>query len=398
MNNTDKSPLFSTYAPARLAFEYGKGSYLFTADGARYLDFAGGVAVNALGHAHPKLVKALGEQAGKLWHVSNLFAIPAQEKLARRLCEASFAQKVFFNNSGAEAVETAIKTARRYHSHRGQAERNRIITFAGAFHGRTLATIAAGGKKEHLTGFAPDMEGFDQIPAGDLDLVRQTISQATAGILLEPVQGEGGVNIIEPAFLQGLRDLCDEYEILLILDEVQTGMGRTGKLFAHEWADIKPDIMAVAKGIGGGFPLGACLATREAASAMQPGSHGSTFGGNPLAMAVGNAVLDVVLEDGFLQDVVDKGLYILQKLAALKDGNADLIEDVRGKGLLIGLQFIDPPAELIGLLAEEHVLSVPATHNVMRLLPPLNTSRQEIDEAITALEHAMVRYRRRRNG
>lgn len=397
MNGTNRSPLFSTYNHPKLAFDHGKGSYLFTPEGTRYLDFAGGVAVNSLGHAHPKLVEALSEQAGKLWHVSNLFAIPGQEKLAQRLCNASFAQKVFFNNSGAEAVETSIKTARRFHSHAGHPERNRIITFAGAFHGRTLATIAAGGKKEHLTGFAPDMEGFDQIPTGDLDLVRETITAATAGILIEPVQGEGGVNVLAPSFLRGLRALCDEHGLLLILDEVQTGMGRTGKLFAYEWAGIEPDIMAVAKGIGGGFPLGACLATASAASGMEPGTHGSTFGGNPLAMAVGNAVLDLMLEDGFVEEVADKGLYVLQKLAALKDENQDLIEDIRAKGLLIGIQFKEPPAQLIKCLADEHVLSVPAANNVVRLLPPLNVSRSEIDEAITALEFALAKYRKLRN-
>lgn len=396
MTKTTKSSLFSTYGTPQLAFDHGKGSYLFTKEGEKYLDFAGGIAVNSLGHAHPKLVEALTEQAGKLWHVSNLFQIPGQEKLARRLCKISFAQKVFFNNSGAEAVETAIKTARRYHVHNQHPERNRLITFTGAFHGRTLATIAAGGKKEHLQGFAPAMEGFDQIEMGDLDLVREAITTATAGIIVEPVQGEGGVNILSPSFLKGLRALCDEHGILLILDEVQTGMGRTGKIFAYEWAGIEPDIMAVAKGIGGGFPLGACLATNEAASGMTAGSHGSTFGGNPLAMAVGNAVLDVMLEDGFIEDVADKGLYVLQKLAALKDENDDLIADIRGKGLLIGLQFKEPPAQIIKCLADEHVLSVPATNNVVRFLPPLNTSRDEIDEAITAFEQALNKYRKLR--
>ncbi len=397
MDETNKSSLFSTYGHPTLSFDHGKGSYLFTADGTRYLDFAAGVAVNALGHAHPKLVEALTEQAGKLWHVSNLFAIPGQEKLARRLCDASFAQKVFFNNSGAEAMETSIKTARRFHAHNGHSERNRLITFTGAFHGRTLATIAAGGKSEHLDGFAPKTDGFDQIIAGDLDLVRETITSATAGIIVEPVQGEGGVNVLSPSFLRGLRALCDEYNILLILDEVQTGMGRTGKLFAYQWAGIEPDIMALAKGIGGGFPLAACLATDKAASGMIQGSHGSTFGGNPLAMAVGNAVLDVMIEDGFVEDVADKGLYALQKLAALKDGNSDLIEDIRGKGLLIGIEFKDPPGPIIKCLAEEHVLSVPAAQNTLRLLPPLNTTRAEIDEAIEALEAALIKYRKRRN-
>ena len=397
MNGTDSSPLFSTYNHPELAFDHGRGSYLYTKDGDRYLDFAAGVAVNALGHAHPVLVNALATQAEKLWHISNLYAIPGQEKLAKRLCSVSFAQKVFFNNSGAEAVETAIKTARRYFSHKGQPERNRIITFRGAFHGRTLATIAAGGKKEHLAGFAPDMDGFDQIPAGDLDLVRDTITPATAGILVEPVQGEGGVNIMPPSFLRGLRALCDEHGLLLILDEVQTGMGRTGKLFAYQRADIAPDIMAVAKGIGGGFPLGACLATREAASGMGPGSHGSTFGGNPLAMAVGNAVLDVMLEDGFIEDVADKGLYILQKLAALKDEYGDLVADVRGSGLLVGIELHEAPADLIRLLTKEHVLSVPATGNVVRFLPPLNVSRTEIDEATGGLERALEKYRKLRS-
>ena len=396
MSGTDKSSLFSTYNHPELAFDHGEGSYLFTPEGTRYLDYAGGVAVNSLGHAHPQLVEALRQQAGKLWHVSNLFAIPGQEKLARRLCAHSFAQKIFFNNSGAEAVETAIKTARRYFFHKGDRQRNRLITFKGAFHGRTLATLAAGGKAEHLNGFAPDMQGFDQIAAGDLDLVRQSITYATAGILVEPIQGEGGVNSLSPSFLKGLREICDEQGILLILDEVQTGMGRTGKLFAHEWAGIEPDIMAVAKGIGGGFPLGACLATSEAASGMTAGTHGSTFGGNPLAMAVGNAVLDVLLEEGFLQDVADKGLYITQKLAALKDENSDLIREIRGKGLLIGIEFKEPPQELISCLRDEYVLSVPASHNVVRLLPPLNTSKAEIDEAITAFEKALEKYRKRR--
>jgi len=396
MDGTRKSSLFSTYGSSELAFDHGKGSYLFTKDGTRYLDFASGVAVNALGHAHPKLIEALRQQADRLWHVSNLYSIPEQEKLADKLCAHSFAEQVFFNNSGAEAVETAIKTARRYFSKNGPAQRNRIITFTSAFHGRTLATIAAGGKPEHLNGFAPDMEGFDQIPAGDLDLVRQTITYATAGILVEPVQGEGGVNILPPSFLKGLREICDEQGILLIFDEVQSGMGRTGKLFAHEWAGITPDIMSVAKGIGGGFPLGACLATREAASGMTPGSHGSTFGGNPLAMAVGNAVLDVMLEEGFMENVASLGLYLLQKLAALKDNNSDLVTDIRGQGLLIGIELGEPPAPLIDCLRDEHVLSVPASHNVLRLLPPLNTTRAEIDEAISALEGALLSYRKLR--
>jgi acetylornithine/N-succinyldiaminopimelate aminotransferase len=396
MHGNQTSSLFTTYSRRPLAFDHGRGSYLFTADGERYLDFAGGVAVNALGHAHPKLVEALTRQAQRLWHVSNLYTIPEQEMLARRLCELTFAERVFFNNSGAEAVETAIKTARRYHAHNGQPARYRLITFKDAFHGRTLATIAAGGKKDHLQGFGPAVDGFDQVEAGDIARVRAAVNGMTAGIMIEPVQGEGGINLIAPSFLRELRALCDELGLLLIFDEVQTGMGRTGKLFAYEWSGVTPDIMAIAKGIGGGFPLGACLATTKAAEGMLAGSHGSTFGGNPLAMAVGLAVLEVVTAPGFIEEVGAKGLYALQKLAAVKDANADLVVDVRGQGLLIGIELVDPPAELVGDLIDQHLLSVPASHNVVRLLPPLNVSREEIDAAVGALERALASCRERR--
>jgi acetylornithine/N-succinyldiaminopimelate aminotransferase len=295
--------VLGTYARQNLAFERGEGTWVVSTDGDRYLDFGSGVAVNALGHAHPRLVSALTEQAGKLWHTSNLYRVTGQERLAERLCEVTFANRVFFCNSGAEACEGAIKTARRYHHVSGHPEKNRIVTFEGAFHGRTLATIAAAGNAKYLEGFAPDMPGFDLVPFGDLAAAERAIGPATAAIMVEPVQGEGGVHTLPPERLAAMRALCDKHGLLLVLDEVQTGMGRTGKLFAYEWAGIEPDIIAIAKGIGGGFPVGAFLATEEAAKGMTVGTHGSTFGGNPLAMAVGNAVLDVVLEPGFLEAV-----------------------------------------------------------------------------------------------
>jgi acetylornithine/N-succinyldiaminopimelate aminotransferase len=304
---TQPSPLFETYARADIAFDHGEGSWIVDTRGERYLDFGGGIAVSALGHAHPHLVETLREQAGKLWHTSNLYEVPEQRRLAQRLVDATFADKVFFTNSGAEALECAIKTARRYHYAKGHPERFRIITFEGAFHGRTLATIAAGGQPKYLEGFGPKVEGFDQVPFDDMDALKAAITDETAALLIEPVQGEGGIRPVALSFLRDLRALCDDKGLLLIFDEVQSGMGRTGKLFAHEWAGIEPDIMAVAKAIGGGFPMGACLATEEAASGMVPGVHGTTYGGNPLAMAVGNAVLDVILADGFLEGVHGQG-------------------------------------------------------------------------------------------
>ena len=306
-----------TYARAKVAFERGQGLRVYTAEGVEYLDFGAGVAVTSCGHCHPHLVKALTEQAQRIWHTSNLYQMPGQEKLARRLTEATFADTVFFTNSGAEALECSIKMARKFHAHNGHPERFRLITFEGAFHGRTLATIAAGGQQKYIDGFGPKADGFDQVPFGDLAAVKAAITPATAGILIEPVQGEGGVRPVPHGFLKALRAICDEHGLLLVLDEVQCGIGRTGKLFAHEWAGITPDIMAIAKGIGGGFPLGACLATEQAAAGMTAGSHGSTFGGNPLATAVGNAVLDVVMADGFLDSVRQRALTLKQKLAGL---------------------------------------------------------------------------------
>ena len=385
-----QSSLFGTYARADLAFEKGEGAWLVTTDNRRYLDFAAGIAVNSLGHAHPHLVDALKDQAEKLWHVSNLYAIPGQEKLATRLCAETFAEKVFFTNSGAEALECAIKTARRYHYAKDKAERFNILTFDGAFHGRTLATIAAGGQAKYLEGFGPKAPGFTMLDGPDMDLVKDAADENTAAILLEPIQGESGIREMDPMFLKALRQFCDENDILLIFDEVQTGMGRTGHLFAHQYADVEPDLMAIAKGIGGGFPVGACLATAKVAEVMVPGTHGSTYGGNPLAMAVGNAVLDVVLEPDFLRKVRDNGLLLKQKLAGLVDLFPNQLETVRGRGLMIGLKLKLPPAELIAACREEGLLLAPAGDNVVRILPPLIVGPQEIDHAIHALERALT--------
>ncbi|WP_128292093.1 aspartate aminotransferase family protein [Afifella aestuarii] len=383
------SPLYATYARAELAFERGEGVWLETTSGERYLDLMGGIAVNAFGHAHPYLVEALKRQAEKLWHVSNIFEIPGQVELGRRLCEASFADRVFFTNSGGEAMECAIKTVRRYHHAKGQPQKNRIITFEGAFHGRTLATIAAGGQAKYLEGFAPNVEGFDQVAFADRDALKAAIGPETAGILIEPIQGEGGIRPVPHEFLRFIRELCDEHGLLMVLDEIQCGMGRTGRLFAHEWAGVTPDVMAIAKAIGGGFPLGACLATREASEAMAVGSHGSTYGGNPLAMAVGNAVLDLVFEDGFLTEVSRKGLLLKQKLARLVDAYPDQLKDVRGEGLMLGLVCAGAPAEMVARLRKHGVLTVGAGHNVVRVLPALIISEAEMDEGVNRIEAAL---------
>ena len=389
------SPLFDTYARAPLAFERGEGAWLIGTDGTRYLDFLGGIAVNLLGHVHPHLVAALKEQADKVWHVSNIFEIPGQERLAARLVAATFADRVFFGNSGAEAIECAIKTARRYHFSKGAPERIRIVSFEGAFHGRTLATLAATGNPKYLEGYGPKVEGFDQVPFGDLTALKAAIGPETAAILIEPIQGEGGIRPASRAFLGAIRDICDKEGILLILDEIQCGMGRTGKLFAHEWSGVTPDIMAIAKGIGGGFPLGACLATEEAASGMTPGSHGTTFGGNPLAMAVGNAVLDVVLAPGFLERVRDTGLRLKQKLAGLADAHPALIETIRGEGLMMGLKCRQQNTVLLAAAREAGLLVATAGDNVVRLLPPLIVTEADVDEAITRLDAAMNALERR---
>jgi acetylornithine/N-succinyldiaminopimelate aminotransferase len=383
------SPLYSTYARAPMRFERGEGVWLITENGERYLDFAAGVAVNSLGHCHPHLNEALRAQADKLWHMSNLYEAPGQEKLASRLCANTFADRVFFTNSGAEAMECAIKTARRYHYAKGHPEKYHIITFEGAFHGRTIATIAAGGQQKYIDGFGPKAPGFDQVPFEDLDAVKAAITDQTAGILLEPVQGEGGLRAFSTDFLKALRALCDEHGLLLIFDEVQCGVGRTGHLFAHQKAGVEPDIMGIAKGIGGGFPLGACLATAEAASGMVAGTHGSTYGGNPLAMAVGNAVLDVVLADGFLDHVRDVALVLRQGLASLQDRYPDVIGEIRGDGLMIGIKAMLPSGELLNAMRNEKLLAVLAGDNVVRLVPPLITTAEEAREGLARLEKAV---------
>jgi acetylornithine/N-succinyldiaminopimelate aminotransferase len=356
------------------------------------------VAVNALGHAHPHLIAAVTEQANKLWHVSNLYRIPEAERLAARLCEASFADTVFFANSGAEAMECAIKMARKYQSASGAPDRFRIITFEGAFHGRTLATLAAGGQKKYLDGFGPVVEGFDQMPFCDLEATKVAIGPATAAILIEPIMGEGGVRVVPPEFLKALRRLCDENGLLLMFDEVQTGMGRTGDLFAYQRYGVAPDIMALAKALGGGFPVGACLATTEAAKGMTAGTHGSTFGGNPLAMAAGNAVLDVMLAPGFLERVRRTGLVFKQKLAEIKDLYPSVIAEVRGEGLLVGLRALVPNAELVDELRAEKTITAAAGDNVVRLLPPLIVSEDEIAEAVKRIERACSRLAKAHTG
>ena len=375
-----------TYNRAKINFERGEGMRVFTPEGDAYLDFGAGVAVTSCGHSHPHLVAALTEQAKKIWHTSNIYQMPGQEKLAARLIENTFADTVFFTNSGAEALECSIKMARKYHAAKGHPERFRIITLEGAFHGRTLATIAAGGQAKYLEGFGPKVEGFDQEPFGDHDALKAAIGPETAGILIEPIQGEGGIRPVPTQCLRGLRELCDANGILLLLDEVQCGIGRTGKLFAHEWAGITPDIMAIAKGIGGGFPLGACLATENAAQGMTAGTHGSTFGGNPLATAVGNAVLDVILADGFLDSVSRRSLNLKQKLAQLKDSFPAIIEDIRGQGLMMGIKCTVPNTEFQAIALDHRLLTIAAGDNVVRLLPPLVVTDSDIAEAVSKLE------------
>jgi acetylornithine/N-succinyldiaminopimelate aminotransferase len=384
--------VMATYARHDLVFDRGEGAWLITSSGDRYLDLGSGIAVNVLGHAHPSLVAALTRQAEKLWHTSNLYRIEGQERLAERLVATTFADKAFFCNSGAEACEAAIKAARRYHHVSGHPERWRVVTFEGAFHGRTLATISAGGNAKHLEGFGPPTQGFDHVPFANLEAVEQAIGPETGAIMIEPVQGEGGINVPPANFLRGLRALCDQHGLLLIFDEVQSGMGRTGKLFAHEWAGLTPDLMAIAKGIGGGFPLGVLLATEEAAGGLTAGTHGSTFGGNPLATAVGNAVLDAVLEPGFLDAVQHKALRFKQMLAGIADQHAEIVEEVRGQGLMLGLKLKNVPvAGVVKAAVDEKLLVVGAADNVVRLLPPLNIKDEEITAAGERLLRALDR-------
>ncbi len=382
------SHIMPTYNRAELSFVRGEGAWLETEAGEKYLDFGSGVAVNTLGHAHPKLNAALKAQSEKLWHVSNLYRIPEQEKLADLLCEACFADMVFFTNSGAEAAEGMIKAMRKFHAVNGAPEKVTLIGFAGAFHGRTLAALAAAGNQAYLDGFGPAPQGFVQCPELTLSAVEALIDETTAGLLIEPVQGEGGVRDVGTDFLRGLRALCDRHGILLGFDEVQCGIGRSGKLFAHEWAEVTPDVMAIAKGIGGGFPLGAVLTTKAVGAVMQPGTHGSTYGGNPLACAVGAAVMDEVNRPEFLDNVQDLAIYFRQKLARLIDENSDLFADVRGRGLMVGLKCKVPNSEFVTALRDEKILSVGAGENVLRILPPLNVTQAEIDFAVDGLDAA----------
>ena len=382
------SAVMPTYARTDLVFERGQGAMLYTADGRSFLDFGSGVAVNALGHAHPHLVQALKAQAEKVWHTSNLYRVAGQEKLAGRLIANSFADTAFFCNSGAEAMECSLKMARKFHQAQGNKEKFRVITVRGAFHGRTLATIAAGGQAKNLDGFAPDVEGFDQVAYGNLNEARAAITPQTAAVAVELVQGEGGILPLDPDYVRGLRAMADEFGLLLIFDEVQTGMGRTGKLFAYEWTGVTPDIMALAKGLGGGFPVGACLATERAGKYMTAGSHGSTFGGNPLAMAAANAVMDVMLDPGFLPHVQKISAYLWAKLTAIVAKYPKVFEVVRGKGLMIGLKCRVPNGEVVTRFMNEGLLTVGAGDNVVRLVPPLIITEAEVDAAVGMIDRA----------
>ncbi len=383
--------VMGTYGRQNIVFERGEGSWIYDTKGDKYLDFASGIAVNALGHANPKLIAALTAQAQKLWHTSNLYRVAGQEELSAKLCQATGMDKVFFCNSGAEACEGAIKVARKYHHANGHPERTRIIGFKGAFHGRTLATLAAAGNEKYLEGFGPQMPGFDVLPFGDHDALTKAIGPETAAIIIEPIQGEGGVRPVPAQCLKGLREICDKHGILLIFDEVQCGMGRSGKLFAFEWAGVKPDIMAIAKGIGGGFPVGAFMGTKEATKGMVPGTHGSTFGGNMLAMAVGNAVMDEVNRPEFLAQVQKLGMFAKQRLASLKDEHGDVIEEIRGAGLLMGVRFkVEVPVgDIVKACAAEKFLTVGAGDNVMRFMPALNVTEGEISDAVARLSKAI---------
>ncbi|SNX69125.1 acetylornithine aminotransferase [Cereibacter ovatus] len=382
------SAVLPTYNRAPIAFVSGEGSWLTAEDGSRYLDLGAGIAVNALGHANPALVQVLTQQAAKLWHVSNLYRIPEQERLAEKLVEATFADTVFFTNSGTEAAELAIKMVRKYWSEQGQPDRIEILCFEGAFHGRSTGAIAAAGSEKMVKGFGPLMPGFRQLPFGDHAALRAAISDRTAAVMIEPIQGEGGIRVLPDVCLKGLRDACDQVGALLVFDEVQCGMGRTGKLFAHEWAGIEPDIMMVAKGIGGGFPLGAVLATEKAGACMVAGSHGSTYGGNPLGCAVGAKVMEIVSDPAFLAEVGRKAALFRQKLEGLVAAHPAVFEEVRGAGLMLGLKCRAPNTDVVKAAYAQHLLTVPAADNVLRLLPALNIPDEDIAEAALRLDRA----------
>jgi len=380
------SAVLPVYSRCNLMFERGEGVYLFTAGGTRYLDFASGIAVNSLGHSHPHLVSETVDQVKKLWHVSNLYQIDGLEKLAKRIVDQCFADYIFFCNSGAEAVECGLKIIRKYHDTDGNPDKFRVITFEGCFHGRTLATISAAKKDKLMAGFEPEVDGFDQVSFGDIEAVKKAITPETGGILIEPIIGEGGIKVATPEFLKALRELADKHKLLLFFDEIQCGMGRTGKFFAHQLADVKPDIVASAKGIGSGFPLGACLATKEAAKGMTPGSHGSTYAGNPLAVRVGNAVMDIMLAEGFLENVVEVGNYLKNKLDELKNTYPKTIKEVRGEGLILGIQIEGENRSFVEKLREKNLLTVPAAENIVRILPPLILEESHVDEGIKIIK------------
>jgi acetylornithine/N-succinyldiaminopimelate aminotransferase len=380
------SSILGTYARKDIAFTEGKGSYLYTESGDKYLDFVQGIATNILGHCHSHLVKTIQEQSKKLWHVSNAFIIPDQEKLAKRLTENTFADFVCFQNSGTEATEASIKIARKYFHKIGKPEKNRVITFKGAFHGRTLAALFAANNPKHTEGFGPKVDGFDQVPFADHEAVKKAINKNTAAILVETIMGEGGIKVIPDFCLKGLRELCDKHGILLILDEVQSAY-RTGTFFAFEPSEIKPDIVPIAKGIGGGFPLGACLVTEKVSVGMTAGTHGSTFGGNPLAMAVGNAVLDILFEKNFFKNVQEKGKYFYQKLNNVKEKYPKIIQEIRGVGLMLGLKVCLDNTKFMMKLMDHKMLTVKAEENTVRLFPPLIVSNNELDEAINKIEN-----------
>ena len=383
------SSIMPTYSPANITFEYGKGVYLFSSDGRKYMDFGSGIAVSSVGHSHPHLVKAIQNQAGKVLHYSNLYKIKGQETLANTLVKNSFAESVFFCNSGAEAVECGIKIVRRYHAQNGNSKKNRIITCTGGFHGRTLAALSAAKNEKHTAGFFPMLDGFDQVSFNSLNEIQNTITDETAAILVEPIQGEGGINNADSDYLRELRTIADKADILLFFDEVQTGVGRTGKLFAHEWSNIQPDVMATAKGLGGGFPIGACLANRKTTEIMTPGTHGSTFGGNPMASAAANAVLDIILKSGFLANVHKNGIYLSEQLAIIID-KYQFLSEIRGKGLLIGVACSDGVinTDIVKVAENMGLLVIPAGNNVIRIIPPLIITKTEIDEGLALFDQA----------
>jgi len=382
------SSILGTYARKDISFKEGKGSYVFAENGDKYLDFVQGIAVNVLGHCHEHLVKAIKEQSEKLWHVSNSFVILEQEKLAKRLTDNTFADFCMFQNSGTEATEASIKIARKYFHKIGKPEKNRIITFQGAFHGRTLAALFAANNPKHTEGFGPKVDGFDQVPFADHEAIKKAINKNTAAILLETIQGEGGIKVVPDVCLKSLREICDKHNLLLILDEVQCGVGRTGDFFAFEKSGIIPDIVPIAKGIGGGFPLGVCLATKKVSVGMTPGTHGSTFGGNPLAMSVGNAVLDIIFGKDFLENVKQKGKYFDQGLNKMKDKYPAIIAEIRGTGLIKGLKMLVDNTEFIKKLMKHKMLAIKAEENVTRLFPPLIVNNKELDEAIEKIDKA----------